>query len=123
MLFRSVVLVDFHAESFAEKEALGLYLDGRIAVLAGTHTHVQTADERILPAGTGYLGDLGMSGPEDSIIGVQVASCLRRNITQMPLKLEVADGNATLNGALFSIEAGATGGRCLAIQRLYRGTW
>jgi len=111
----TVVVVDFHAESFAEKEALSLYLDGRVSVFAGTHTHVQTADERILPRGTGYLGDLGMSGPLDSIIGVQVESCLRRNITQMPIKMEVARGVSSVSGALFEI---GSDGRCQSIQRI-----
>ncbi len=111
----AVIVVDFHAESFAEKEALSLYLDGRVSVFAGTHTHVQTADERILPRGTGYLGDLGMSGPLDSIIGVQVEGCLRRNITQMPIKMEVADGASSVSGALFEVGPDK---RCLSIRRI-----
>ncbi|MBN2874788.1 MAG: YmdB family metallophosphoesterase [Spirochaetales bacterium] len=111
----SVVVVDFHAESFAEKEALSLYLDGRVAAFAGTHTHVQTADERILPRGTGYIGDLGMSGPSDSVIGVKVDACLRRNISQMPIKMEVAEGDSTVSGALFELDAD---GRCLAVRRV-----
>lgn len=113
-----IVVVDFHAESFAEKEALALYLDGRVSVFAGTHTHVQTADERILPAGTGYIGDLGMSGPADSIIGVKADICLRRNLSQMPLKMEVAEGPSCLSGALFELDGH---GRCLAIQRITVG--
>ncbi len=114
----SIVVVDFHAESFAEKEALALYLDGRVAALAGTHTHVQTADERILPRGAGYIGDLGMTGPVDSIIGVKAAGCLERNLSQMPIKMEVADGPSLLRGALFTIGAD---GRCLAIRRIVVG--
>lgn len=110
-----LVVVDFHAESFAEKEALGLYLDGRVSVFAGTHTHVQTADERILPKGTGYLGDLGMSGPEDSVIGVRVDVCIRRNLSQMPLKMESADGPSRLRGAVFELGGD---GRCLSIRRV-----
>jgi hypothetical protein len=111
----SLVVVDFHAESFPEKEALALYLDGRVSAFAGTHTHVQTADERILPAGTGYIGDLGMSGPTDSVIGVNVDICLRRNLSQMPLKMEVAEGDSVISGALFEI---GEDGRCVAIARV-----
>lgn len=111
------ILVDFHAESFEEKEALALYLAGRISVLAGTHTHIPTADERILPGGTGYLGDLGMCGPVDSVIGSDTASCIRRCVTQMPIKLEPAAGACALSGALFTIDAS---GRCMEIQRVRR---
>jgi len=109
------VIVDFHAESFSEKEALGLYLDGRVSAFAGTHTHVQTADERILPKGTGYIGDLGMTGPADSIIGVKVDVCLQRNVSQMPLKMEVAEGPSRLSGALFEI---GDDGRCQSVRRI-----
>jgi 2',3'-cyclic-nucleotide 2'-phosphodiesterase len=109
------VLVDFHAESFAEKQALGLHLDGRIAALAGTHTHVQTMDERILPNGSGYISDLGMCGPVDSIIGVRIDSCLKRNLTHMPIKMESAEGHSMINGALFEF---AQDGRCLGIERV-----
>lgn len=115
----TLVVVDFHAESFAEKEALALYLDGRVAAFAGTHTHVQTADERILPKGSGYLGDLGMSGPIDSIIGVKPAGCLERNLSQMPIKMEVADGPSLLRGALFTL---GDDGRCLEVRRIVVGT-
>ncbi|PKL08596.1 MAG: TIGR00282 family metallophosphoesterase [Spirochaetae bacterium HGW-Spirochaetae-7] len=111
----TIVVVDFHAESFAEKEALSLYLDGRVSVFAGTHTHVQTADERILPKGTGYIGDLGMSGPVDSIIGVKVDGCLKRNISQMPIKMEVAEGQSTICGAIFTI---GSDGRCVEVRRV-----
>ncbi len=111
----SIVVVDFHAESFQEKEALALYLDGRVSAFAGTHTHVQTADERILPRGTGYIGDLGMSGPIDSVIGVKVESCLRRNLSQMPIKMEVADGDSEVSGALFEIDAS---GHCSKVERI-----
>jgi metallophosphoesterase (TIGR00282 family) len=93
-----LVLVDFHAETTEEKEALGLYLDGRCGCVAGTHTHVQTADERILPAGTAYITDLGMTGPRDSIIGMKTSICVDRVLTQMPLKMEVDEGPSSLNG-------------------------
>jgi len=111
----SLVMVDFHAEAFQEKEALALYLDGRVSAVAGTHTHIQTADERILPKGTGYIGDLGMCGPVDSIIGVRVEGCIRRNVTQMPIKMEVADGPSMINGAVFSLDSK---GLCTGIQRI-----
>lgn len=111
----AIVLVDFHAESFAEKEALSLYLDGRVSAFAGTHTHVQTADERILPRGTGYIGDLGMTGPVDSVIGVKIEGCLRRNLSQMPIKMEVAEGDSVVSGALFDI---GDDGRCTKIERV-----
>jgi metallophosphoesterase (TIGR00282 family) len=110
-----MVIVDFHAEAFQEKEALALYLDGRVSAVAGTHTHIQTADERILPKGTGYIGDLGMCGPVDSIIGVRVEGCIRRNVTQMPIKMEVADGPSMINGAVFTLDQS---GVCTGIQRI-----
>ncbi len=112
----ALVLVDFHAESVEEKEALGFHLDGRVAALAGTHTHVQTADERILPKGTGYITDLGMSGPDDSVIGVKVDICLRRGLSQMPIKMESAEGPASIRGALFEIDSGTR--RCVAVSRV-----
>jgi len=112
----ALVLVDFHAESVEEKEALGLYLDGRIAALAGTHTHVQTADERILPKGSGYITDIGMSGPVDSVIGVKVDICVRRGLTQMPIKMESAEGEAFISGVLFSIDAETRS--CLSVERI-----
>lgn len=111
----TIAVVDFHAESFSEKEALALYLDGRVAAFAGTHTHVQTADERILPKGCGYIGDLGMTGPVDSIIGVKVDGCLQRNLSQMPIKMEVAEGPSIVSGAVFEI---GEGGRCLTVARI-----
>jgi hypothetical protein len=110
------VLVDFHAESVEEKEALAFYLDGRVAAVAGTHTHVQTAEERILPKGTGYITDLGMSGPSESVIGVKVDICLRRGLSQMPIKMESAEGEASICGALFTIDLETR--RCLAVERI-----
>lgn len=112
----SIVLVDCHAESNEEKEALGLYLDGRISGFVGTHTHVQTADERVLPAGTGYLTDMGMTGPDDSVIGVKTEICLRRNLSQMPIKMETAEGPASIHGVLFSIDAATKA--CLSVERI-----
>jgi hypothetical protein len=112
----ALVLVDFHAESVEEKEALGFYLDGRVAAVAGTHTHVQTADERILPKGTGYITDIGMSGPIESVIGVKVEICVRRGLTQMPIKMESAEGDASILGALFTIDKETR--RCVAVERI-----
>ena len=112
----AMVLVDFHAESVEEKEALAFYLDGRVAAVAGTHTHVQTAYERILPKGTGYITDIGMSGPEDSVIGVKVDICVRRGLSQMPIKMESADGDAFISGVLFTIDRETR--RCLTVERL-----
>lgn len=112
----AIVLVDFHAESVEEKEALAFYLDGRVAALAGTHTHVQTADERILPKGSGYITDLGMSGPVDSVIGVKADICVRRSLTQMPIKMESAEGEASILGALFTIDEATRA--CVAVERI-----
>ncbi|TAH55808.1 MAG: TIGR00282 family metallophosphoesterase [Treponema sp.] len=99
-----VILVDFHAESTMEKEALALFLDGRVSVVAGTHTHVQTADERILPSGTGYITDLGMTGPVRSVIGVDPALVIKRNITQVLYRMEGASGPAALRGLIVDID-------------------
>jgi metallophosphoesterase (TIGR00282 family) len=112
----ALVLVDFHAEVPEEKEALAFYLDGRISALAGTHTHVQTADERILPKGTGYITDIGMTGPEDSVIGVKAEICIRRGLSQMPIKMESAEGPASISGVLFEIDADTR--RCLRVERI-----
>jgi 2',3'-cyclic-nucleotide 2'-phosphodiesterase len=112
----AIILVDFHAESVEEKEALAFYLDGRVAAVAGTHTHVQTADQRILPKGTGYITDIGMSGPQDSVIGVKVDICVRRGLTQMPIKMESAEGDAFISGVLFTIDPES--GRCLGVERI-----
>lgn len=113
----AMVLIDFHAESNEEKEALAWYLDGRASAFAGTHTHVPTADERVLPKGTGYLTDLGMTGPVDSVIGMNGDICIRRFLTQIPFKMETAEGSAALMGALFRIDPETK--RCVAIERVY----
>lgn len=99
-----VILLDFHAEASDEKEALGLYLDGSIAALVGTHTHVQTADARVLPNGTAYITDLGMTGPGGSVIGFTPDISIRRSLTQLPLKNEVHDAPGAVHGVLVSIE-------------------
>lgn len=113
----AIPVVDFHAELTQEKEALAWHLDGRVAAVAGTHTHVPTADERILPQGTGYLSDIGMTGPIDSVIGMKVDTCIRRFLTQIPFKMEIAEGDAVLMGAAFTIDVETR--RCVAIQRIY----
>jgi len=99
-----IILIDFHAEAPDEKEALGLYMDGKASLIAGTHTHVQTADERILPKGSAYITDIGMTGPDPSVIGFKPEIALRRNTTQMPLKMEVALSPAVIQGVVVEID-------------------
>jgi hypothetical protein len=98
------VLVDFHAEATSEKIALGHYLDGRVAAVFGTHTHVQTSDAMLLPKGTAYITDLGMTGPMNSVIGREIAPVLKRFTTGIPAKFEVAGGPSVLEGAILEIE-------------------
>jgi hypothetical protein len=111
-----VILVDFHAEATSEKVAMGWHLDGRVTAVFGTHTHVQTADERLLPKGTAYLTDVGMTGPLDSIIGVTVEAALGRFVSGMPAKFEAATGPARLNAII--ITADPASGRATGIERL-----
>jgi metallophosphoesterase (TIGR00282 family) len=111
-----VIVVDFHAEATSEKIAMGWHLDGRVTAIFGTHTHVQTADERILPKGTAYLTDVGMTGPHDSIIGVTVEAALGRFVSGMPAKFEPATGGARLNAIV--ITADPATGRAAGIERL-----
>jgi metallophosphoesterase (TIGR00282 family) len=111
-----VILVDFHAEATSEKIAMGWHLDGRATAVLGTHTHVQTADERILPKGTACLTDAGMTGPHDSIIGVTVEAALGRFLNGLPSKFEPANGPGRLNAVI--ITADQATGRATAIQRL-----
>lgn len=114
-----VILLDLHGEATSEKVALGWYLDGRITALLGTHTHIPTADERVLPGGTAYQTDVGMSGPYDSVIGVEKELVLARFLTGMPGKFEPAKGNPKMCAALISCD-GATG-RAHSIQRIMLG--
>jgi len=107
-----VVLVDVHAEATSEKIALGWHLDGRVSAVVGTHTHVQTADARVLPKGTAYVSDLGMTGPHDSVIGVRTDLILQRFLTGSPGRFEPADENVLVQGAVVDIGAG---GRATAI--------
>jgi hypothetical protein len=109
------VLVDFHAEATAEKQAFGWYVDGRVSAVLGTHTHVQTADERLLPGGTAYITDVGMTGPRDSVIGVRPEDAVPKFLTQMPRRFTVADGPIQLCAVL--VDIGDTG-RATAISRL-----
>ena len=109
------LLVDMHAEATSEKMALAHYLDGRVSAVFGTHTHVQTADERILPGGTGYLSDLGMSGPVDSILGVTVDSSVRRFLGERTRNI-VAGGECEVQGLLITLDDAS--GRCTALERV-----
>jgi 2',3'-cyclic-nucleotide 2'-phosphodiesterase len=111
-----VVIVDVHAEASAEKMGLGWHLDGRVSLVVGTHTHVQTADETILPGGTAYLTDAGMTGPCRSVIGMKTELALKKMMSQLPTRLEVAEGPAQLNGVRVKIEAET--GRAIAVERL-----
>src|SRR5499427_325737 len=111
-----IVFVDFHAEATSEKIAMGWHLDGKVTAVVGTHTHVQTADERILPKGTAYLTDVGMTGPHDSIIGVEIEPALNRFLTSLPQKFETATGNPRLNAVV--IEADETSGLATDIERV-----
>ena len=111
-----MIFVDFHAEATSEKVAMGWHLDGKVTAVVGTHTHVQTADERILPKGTAYLTDVGMTGPHDSIIGVEVAPALQRFLNGMPSKFETATANPRLNAVI--VEADDSTGRATEIERL-----
>jgi len=111
-----LVFVDFHAEATSEKVAMGWHLDGRATVVVCTHTHVQTADERILPNGTAYITDVGMTGPHDSVIGVERSAILQRFLTGLPQRFETATENPRLNGVL--VTADEQTGRALSISRL-----
>jgi metallophosphoesterase (TIGR00282 family) len=111
-----IIFVDFHAEATSEKVAMGWHLDGRVTAVIGTHTHVQTADERLLPKGTAYMTDAGMSGPHDSVIGVTVEAALGRFVSAMPAKFEAASGPARLNAVMISADTAT--GRATAIERL-----
>ncbi len=110
-----VILVDMHAEATSEKQAMGWHLDGRVTAVVGTHTHVATADERVLPGGTAYITDVGMTGPHDSIIGMERAPIIKRFFDGMSIRFEVATGNVQMNAVL--IEADPVTGHALSIER------
>lgn len=111
-----IIFVDIHAEATAEKMAMGFYLDGRVSAVVGTHTHVQTADERILPKGTAYLTDAGACGPINSVIGMQFEGVFRRMVQQLPSRFEVAEGPAAVCGVAVSIDKES--GKALEISRI-----
>ncbi|HCD36275.1 TIGR00282 family metallophosphoesterase [Chlorobium phaeovibrioides] len=111
------IFVDFHAEATAEKIALGWYLDGRVSALIGTHTHVQTADERILPKGTAYCTDAGMTGPHQSVIGMQIKSATDRMLYQTPHKYECAVDDVHMSGIIMAFDAAT--GKATGIERLF----
>lgn len=111
-----VIVVDFHGEATSEKQAMGWYLDGEVSAVLGTHTHVQTADEQILPRGTAYITDVGMTGPTESIIGMKRDIVLERFTTQIPKRLEPAMGPGQLSGVIVEIDYRS--GRSQAIQRI-----
>jgi metallophosphoesterase (TIGR00282 family) len=114
-----VIVVDFHAEATSEKVAMGWHLDGRVTAVLGTHTHIPTADERVLPGGTAYQTDVGMSGPYDSVIGVETQLVLHRFLTGLPGKFEAAKGNPKMCAALITCDPAT--GHASAIQRIMLG--
>jgi calcineurin-like phosphoesterase len=109
-----VRIVDFHCEITSEKNAMGWHLDGRVSAVVGTHTHVPTADARLLPKGTAYISDIGMTGPRDSIIGMSIETVMPRFLTHMPTRFEVGGGPVSLNAVLIEAERGS--GRARSIQ-------
>lgn len=111
-----IFVVDFHAEATAEKLALASYADGRVSVFFGTHTHVQTADERVLPCGTGYITDLGMTGPYESVLGVEAQCAVNRQRFRTPTVFSVAEGPCEMSGAMFKIDDSS--GKCVQVQRI-----
>ena len=111
-----IIVVDFHAEATSEKRALGLYLDGKVSVFFGTHTHVQTADEQILQNGTGYITDLGMTGPKDSVLGVRKDIIINRLKSNDMSKFELADGECILNGCIFEVDNST--GKTIRVERI-----
>ncbi len=113
-----VILVDFHAESPEEKEALALHFDGKVSAVVGTHTHVQTADEKILPQKTAYITDLGLCGPGESVIGSKSEISIERQLTQMPLRSEIADTAPLLQGVCLTVDV--KNGHALSIERFTR---
>ena len=113
-----IIIVDLHAEATSEKVAMGWFLDGRVSAVLGTHTHVQTADERILPQATAYITDVGMTGPLDSVIGRRTEAVLARFLSAIPQRFEVAQGNVQLQGVVVDVDEQT--GRAKAIQRVQK---
>ncbi len=114
----SIILVDFHAEATSEKEALGWYLDGKVSAVVGTHTHVQTADERILPKGTAYITDVGMTGSRDSVLGVKKELAIRKFLLQSYVRFEPASENPMLNAVVIDVDE--TTGKAIKIERILK---
>lgn len=112
----SIILVDMHAEATSEKGAMAQYLDGRVSAVVGSHTHVQTADEAVLAKGTAMLTDAGMCGPERSVLGVRIDKAIERFVTQLPVRLDVAEGEAIVQGALIDVDDAT--GRAVGIERI-----
>lgn len=112
----NIIVVDFHAEATSEKQAMGWFLDGKVSLVVGTHTHVQTADERILPKGTAYITDVGMTGAYDSILGIDKDEVIKKFLNQLPARFEVASGRAQLNSVLVEIDE--ITGLAISIKRL-----
>lgn len=112
----NIIIVDFHAEASSEKISLGWFLDGRVSAVYGTHTHIQTSDERILPKRTAYITDVGMTGSENGVIGMQVEPILQKFLTGLPQRFEIAEGNEMLHGIILEIEEET--GRASKIERL-----
>jgi hypothetical protein len=111
-----IILVDMHGEASSEKQAMGWFLDGKVSVVFGSHTHVPTADQRILPSGTAYVTDIGMTGPYDSVIGVDKDQIIQKFLDQMPVRFEPARENPILQAMLVSLDEGT--GNALSIQRI-----
>lgn len=114
-----IIIIDFHAEATAEKIAMARYLDGKITIQFGTHTHVQTADEQILPKGTAYITDLGMTGPKNSVIGMDIQASIKRFETTLPEKYRLAEGECILNAVIFDVDDSSN--KVTEIERLYIG--
>ncbi len=111
-----IIIIDFHAEATSEKIAFGYYVDGKVSAVIGTHTHVQTADEKILPGGTAYITDVGMTGPSDSVIGIEKEQIIERFLTNMPMRFETAGGEGILSAVVVEIDEKT--GKSTAVQRL-----
>lgn len=112
-----IIIVDFHAEATSEKVAMGWYLDGRVSAVLGTHTHIPTADERILPGGTAYITDVGMTGPINSVLGIDPQIVLKKFLTKRPVRFEVAGGPIELNGVILEVNES---GQAIGISRIRR---
>ena len=113
-----IIVIDFHAEATAEKIALGHYLDGKATAIYGTHTHVQTADSKVLPKGTGYITDIGMTGPEHSVIGMDIKASIKRFETTLPERYKIAEGKCIFNGVIFEIDDKTS--KVTSISRIFK---